>query len=89
MWTFALREIPSEHRVTAATSRVETVRWGALAFSHCDVSRELDSATALCQPRSAGGAPDHETDQVWSFSLRKADGGWKIASVQPPANKEQ
>jgi len=59
-------------------------RWGALTFEHCDVSRDSDRATAICLPRPVPGAPDAEADRAWTFSLRKAEGGWRIASVQPP-----
>ena len=62
-------------------------RWGGLAFEHCDVSREGDEAKAICVPRDVPDTPDVESDQVWTFSLRKAEeGGWRIASVQPPPN---
>jgi hypothetical protein len=59
-------------------------RWGGLAFSHCDINRELDRATATCRPRGPGAALEAESDAVWTFSLRKAEGAWRIASVQPP-----
>jgi hypothetical protein len=61
-----------------------TNRWGSLAFEHCDVSRESDHAIATCVPRPHGGATDAESDRVWTFALRKSEGSWKIASVQPP-----
>jgi hypothetical protein len=61
-------------------------RWGGLAFEHCDINREVDQATATCAPREVPNAPDVESDRVWTFLLRKAEGGWKIASVQPPPN---
>jgi hypothetical protein len=62
-----------------------TSRWGALAFEHCDISRELEHATATCLPRSPGGGDDAEPGRLWTFSLRKSESGWKIESVQPPS----
>jgi hypothetical protein len=59
-----------------------TNRWGSLSFEHCDVSRELDQATATCVPR---GVSEGESQRVWTFALRKSEGGWKIQSVQPPS----
>ena len=59
-------------------------RWGALTFERCDVSRQIDQATAICLSRPAPDTPDAESDRVWTFSLRKAEGAWRIASVQPP-----
>jgi hypothetical protein len=64
-------------------------RWGALAFEHCDVSREVDQANATCVPRHVPNTPDVESEQVWTFSLRKSESGWKIVSVQPPPNSVQ
>jgi hypothetical protein len=61
-----------------------TNRWGSLAFEHCDVSRELDHATAACVPRPASGMSDADATRVWTFALQKSADGWKIASVQPP-----
>ena len=60
--------------------------WGELAFEHCDVRCDVDQATATCVPRQVPNAPDVESDRVWTFSLRKAEDGWRIASVQPPPN---
>ena len=59
-------------------------RWGDLTFEHCDVGRELDRATATCLPPPDPNSPEAESDRVWTFSLRKAEGEWRIASVQPP-----
>jgi hypothetical protein len=59
-------------------------RWGELTFAHCDISREIDQATAICIPRPAPDTSEPESDRVWAFSLRKAEGGWRITSVQPP-----
>ena len=61
-----------------------TNRWGSLAFEHCDVSRELDHATAACVPRPGSGMSDADSNRVWTFALQKSADGWKIASVQPP-----
>ena len=66
-----------------------TSRWGSLAFEHCDISREVERASATCVPRSAGGGSEAEPGRVWTFSLRKSEGGWKIASVQPPSGTPQ
>jgi hypothetical protein len=59
-------------------------RWGELTFEHCDIGRELDRATATCVPRPEPNSPDSGSDRLWTFSLRKAEGEWRIASVQPP-----
>lgn len=61
-------------------------RWGGLSFEHCNINRDVDHATATCAPRDVPDTPDVESDRVWTFSLRKADGGWRIVSVQPPPN---
>jgi hypothetical protein len=88
----SLANVDEDVVVRQAVQRFEGTyrsRWGALAFEHCDVSREGDQATAICTPRSDAEASAVESTQVWRFSLRKADGAWKIASVQPPPNSSQ
>jgi hypothetical protein len=59
-------------------------REGELAFEHCDVSRDVSQATAVCRRRPAPDTPDAQPGGLWTFSLRKAEGAWRIASVQLP-----
>jgi hypothetical protein len=74
--------------VRQAIARFETSyksRWGALAFRHCDIARDGESATATCRAGRDAGATDIEADHLWTFSLRQADGAWRIVSVEPSA----
>jgi hypothetical protein len=64
-------------------------RWGGLAFEHCDISRDGDEASAICVPRQGVEAATADSERVWKFTLRKTDGAWKIASVQPPPSSAQ
>ena len=64
-------------------------RWGGLGFEHCDINRDEGEAAAICIPREATESSSVQSDRVWKFSLRKADGAWKIVSVQPPPNSPQ
>lgn len=52
---------------------------GPLAFLACDVSVVSDQATATCEATSH--SPDNKPD-VWTLTLRRAETGWAIKSIQ-------
>jgi sortase A len=52
---------------------------GPLAFRACGITIVLDQATATCEATSQ--SPDHEPD-VWTLTLRRAETGWAIKSIQ-------
>jgi len=52
---------------------------GPLAFLACDIAIVSDQATAMCQ--AASHAPDNPPE-VWTLTLRRAETGWAIKSVQ-------
>jgi hypothetical protein len=85
-------EVDEDLIVRQAVQRFEGTyrsRWGGLAFVHCDISREVNEATAICLPRSAAETSDADPSFVWRFSLRKSDGAWRIVSAQPPPGSSQ
>ena len=52
---------------------------GPLAFLACGITIVSDEATATCEATSQ--SPDNEPD-VWTLTLRRADTGWAIKSIQ-------
>ena len=52
---------------------------GPLAFRACGITIVSDQATATCEATSQ--SPDNEPD-VWMLTLRRAETGWAIKSIQ-------
>jgi hypothetical protein len=52
---------------------------GPLTFLACDITFGSDQATATCE--AASHSRDNEPD-VWKLTLRRAETGWAIKSVQ-------
>ena len=63
-------------------------RWTPLAFHPCDVTTEINTATATCRTRPAGEVPDAGVADVWTFRLQKSAATWKILSVQPSSGED-
>jgi hypothetical protein len=61
-------------------------RWGALALRACEVAPGEETATARCRADQSD-APETAPEMVWTFTLRKSAEGWRIVSVQQPADR--
>jgi LPXTG-site transpeptidase (sortase) family protein len=53
---------------------------GLLAFQPCDIAIAGDQAAATC--KAASQSSDAREPHAWSVTLKRADGGWAISSIQ-------
>jgi len=71
-------------QAVARFAKTYTSKWGPLAFGECDISPAGQTATAACRATGVSSTAGAPPDGPWKFSCRKAEGSWRIVSVQPP-----